>query len=175
MNANPRPNGTLFWAIYGRGTRFERVGTGRSLITERHAEHTTTTLACFDRIVITGTQIDIGHAQSMAATLTVRAAHWRWSSLWRRERGEAQTPPRLCDGPVEMPRRWVERVNAAVTLREHEALQASLRRGRPFGDPAWQARMANRPGAVADVASARPPAEGGGQDVKMYLSLVCGF
>lgn len=43
-----------------------------ALITERYSDHITTILACLDRVVITGTWVDLGHAQSMAATLTAR-------------------------------------------------------------------------------------------------------
>lgn len=43
-----------------------------SLITERYADRITTTLNCFDRVVITGVWVDFGHAKAMAATLTQR-------------------------------------------------------------------------------------------------------
>lgn len=43
-----------------------------ALITERYADCITTTLSCFDRVVVTGTWVDFGHAHSMAATLTAR-------------------------------------------------------------------------------------------------------
>jgi hypothetical protein len=43
-----------------------------ALITERYADCITTTLSCFDRVVVTGTWVDFGHCHSMAATLTAR-------------------------------------------------------------------------------------------------------
>ena len=43
-----------------------------SSIIERYAKRVVGTLACFDRVVITGTLVDIGHARAMAATLTAR-------------------------------------------------------------------------------------------------------
>jgi hypothetical protein len=43
-----------------------------SSITERYADRILGTLSCFDRVVITGTLVDIGHASAMATTLTAR-------------------------------------------------------------------------------------------------------
>jgi hypothetical protein len=41
-------------------------------IIERYADRILGTLSCFDRVVITGTLVDIGHAGAMAAALTAR-------------------------------------------------------------------------------------------------------
>jgi hypothetical protein len=41
-------------------------------IMERYADRILGTLSCFDRIVLTGTLVDIGHAGAMAATLTAQ-------------------------------------------------------------------------------------------------------
>ena len=43
-----------------------------SSISQRHAGQIVGSLSCFDRVVITGTLVDIGHAGAMAATLTSR-------------------------------------------------------------------------------------------------------
>ena len=43
-----------------------------TLITDRYSQCITTTLSCFDRVMVTGTWVDFGHAHSMAATLTAR-------------------------------------------------------------------------------------------------------
>ena len=41
-------------------------------IEDRYADKILGTLSCFDRVVLTGTLVDIGHAGAMAATLTAR-------------------------------------------------------------------------------------------------------
>lgn len=41
-------------------------------IQDRYADRILGTLSCFDRVVLTGTLVDIGHASAMAATLTAR-------------------------------------------------------------------------------------------------------
>src|SRR5262249_6782968 len=80
----------------------------------------------------------------LRAGLTRRAEAWPWSSLHRRQQGHADAPPRLSEWPVDMPRHWLDRVNAAETAAEREALQLSIRRGQPFGAPSWQRRIAER-------------------------------
>lgn len=84
----------------------------------------------------------------LRAGLVDLAEEWRWSSLWRvmhgREEGEGLPP--LVDGPLERGRGWGKFVNSVQTGKEEEALKASLLRGRPFGDRAWQEKMASQLG-----------------------------
>jgi putative transposase len=48
--------------------------------------------------------------------------------------------------PVERPGDWVERVNAALSPAEEEAMRRSILRGQPFGALDWQAETAHRLG-----------------------------
>ena len=48
--------------------------------------------------------------------------------------------------PLPIPTDWVARVNAPHTEAELEALRRAVRRGCPFGSPAWQQQMAARQG-----------------------------
>ena len=79
---------------------------------------------------------------AMRAGLVRQAQDWRWSSLWRRERGAKEEKAILSAWPVPMPSDWLERVNWPQTLAEEEALRLSVKRGRPFGEEAWQRRCA---------------------------------
>ena len=99
----------------------------------------------------------------LRANLVERAEQWRWSSLWRRERGSEKDRSLLADWPVPRPSDWVEQVNRPESEAELEALRRSVRRGSPFGEAAW----------IADAARAlrlertlrpqgRPPAAGAG-------------
>lgn len=83
---------------------------------------------------------------ALRANLVVRAEEWRWSSLWRRERGGAQEKDILAPWPVARPDHWIERVNRPDNEKEQEALRRSVQRGRPYGAPAWQCDMAKRLG-----------------------------
>lgn len=101
----------------------------------------------------------------LRARLVRRAENWRWSSLWRRlhpadppspAKTTKPTPttiatpsvpaplPPLSAWPVPAPADWLDLVNRLMTAAEIGAMQTSLRRGRPLGDPAWQQRTAAR-------------------------------
>ena len=73
----------------------------------------------------------------LRAGLVSRAEDWRWGSLWRRERGDAEARTLLADWPVPRPGGWLSFVNAAQSLEEEEALKCSIRRGSPFGVETW--------------------------------------
>lgn len=80
---------------------------------------------------------------ALRAGLVARAEHWRWSSLAPVASAESLT---LSPGPIPHPPDWVERVNAALTPAEEEAVQRGIMRGQPLGDPTWQAEITTRLG-----------------------------
>jgi putative transposase len=82
----------------------------------------------------------------LRANLVAQAEAWRWSSLWRRLHGDDEPGRLLSAGPLPLPADWVARVNMAQTEGELDALRRSVRRGCPFGSPAWQQGMAQRQG-----------------------------
>jgi putative transposase len=81
---------------------------------------------------------------ALRANLVKRAEQWHWSSLWRRCMGSAQEKSILADWPVKLPGDWVERVNQADNEKELSALRQSIERGRPFGNPDWQTKIAQQ-------------------------------
>jgi putative transposase len=85
----------------------------------------------------------------LRAKLVKRAEAWRWSSLWVRENGSAQQKSILSDWPVDLPRDWIKSLNQPQSAAEEEALQVSLKRNRPFGDPAWQQQIAAKLGLTS--------------------------
>jgi putative transposase len=83
------------------------------------------------------------------AGLVLQAEHWRWGSLWQRERRQAAAPGLLSPWPVDQPEAWVQWVNEPLP---HEALQALRRcvnRGQPFGHIAWQEQTAAQLGLAS--------------------------
>ena len=72
---------------------------------------------------------------ALAAGLVQRAEAWRWSSLNEWLSGDAE----LAEWPVSRPMDWVDLVNRQLTRREQTRMRTSVRRGCPFGNPAWQA------------------------------------
>jgi len=83
---------------------------------------------------------------ALRAKLVARAEEWRWSSLWRRSQGNLKLMTFLSEWPVEQPRQWITWVNSPDTGAELKALRENVNRGRPFGNEAWVARIANRLG-----------------------------
>ncbi len=84
---------------------------------------------------------------ALRAQLVLRAEEWRWSNLWRQCRGTAEERSLLAPWPIERPPDWVEQVNRTDDEeRELESLRQSVQRGRPFGPPDWQKRIAKRLG-----------------------------
>ena len=83
---------------------------------------------------------------ALRAGLVEAAEEWRWSSLWRREQGDADARGFLSEWVVDRPRNWLRRVNQAETAAELEALRQSVARGRPFGGPEWTERTVRKLG-----------------------------
>ena len=81
---------------------------------------------------------------AVRAGLCQRAEQWRWSSVWRREFGDAECQAVLCDWPIVMPKDWLRRLNRAESERELEALRRSANRGQPYGSDAWVKRITKR-------------------------------
>jgi len=85
-------------------------------------------------------------ANPLRAKLVPRAEEWRWGSLWCRAQEDPKYAAFLSEWPVKRPDLWRSFVNQAETLEGMFALRRSVQRGRPFGDPRWQKRMAKRLG-----------------------------
>jgi putative transposase len=90
----------------------------------------------------------------LRAALVQRAEDWRWSGLWRQQRGDEQAGALLSEWPVERPAGWPDLVNDPQTDAEVEAVRTCVRRGRPLGQDAWQRDAARRLGLEASL---RPP------------------
>jgi hypothetical protein len=52
----------------------------------------------------------------------------------------------LCEPPVPLGRKWIEHVNRPQRAAEVAAIAESLRRGRPYGSPEWQQKVAGQLG-----------------------------
>ena len=80
---------------------------------------------------------------ALRAGLVERAEDWRWSSLWRRQHGQAEM---LSEWPVLRPHDWVEWVNQPQTAGELSELRQAVCRSRPFGSETWERETAVRLG-----------------------------
>ena len=86
-------------------------------------------------------------ANPLRANLVGDAARWRWGSLWASGHAAAAAAHhRPAPWPVPRPDDWAAVVNAALPTEQAERVQASMRRGRPFGSDAWVKRTAAQMG-----------------------------
>jgi putative transposase len=70
----------------------------------------------------------------LRACLVAQAQDWRWSSFWRREHVQDQM---LDDWPLPRPDNWTSLVNGCEEAQELATIRTAVRRGVPYGDPAW--------------------------------------
>jgi putative transposase len=82
----------------------------------------------------------------LRAGLVRRAEEWQWGSLWRRRHGTAEEQTLLNDPPIQLPRDWTAYVNRPEREAELAALRTCVVRGQPFGDEAWQRKVARKLG-----------------------------
>jgi putative transposase len=80
------------------------------------------------------------------AKLTPRAEHWRWGSLYRWLRGNADDRKLLAAWPVPRRPGWAAFVNSAQSEAEITAARRSVARGNPFGDESWSDSAVRRLG-----------------------------
>lgn len=80
---------------------------------------------------------------ALRKNLVKRAEDWRWGSLhaWR-EKSEFREM--ISDWPIKRPRDWAGWVNDPGTDDEREAIELSIRRGRPLGDEKWTQSTASK-------------------------------
>jgi len=98
---------------------------------------------------------------ALRAQLVPRAEDWRWSSLWRRTRGEDKGRAFLSEWPVPCPRQWLKWVNEPQTQEEVDALRRCVTRGQPFGSETWVQSAARRLGLESTFRSrGRPKKQG---------------
>lgn len=81
---------------------------------------------------------------ALRAGLCEQAQQWRWSSLWRREFGNAESQAVLSKWPFDVPKDWIARVNRPENERELESLRRCVNRGQPFGSDPWVERVTKR-------------------------------
>lgn len=76
-------------------------------------------------------------SNAVRANLTKKAEDWRWSSVWRRERGSIKQKEILSSWPMEMPKDYIVSINRPQTEKELECIRECTNKSRPFGDESW--------------------------------------
>jgi len=83
--------------------------------------------------------------------LVTKAEQWRWSSVWRREKGSPQQKKLLSAWPVPQPDDYISWLNKSQTVAEEEDIQRSIVKSSPFGSDDWIARTVKRFGLEQTV------------------------
>jgi len=79
---------------------------------------------------------------ALRARMVRAAENWRYSSLWRREKGSPEDRGMLAEWPVRRPADWLEWVNQPQSDKELEQIRRSVNKGQPFGSVPWQQKTA---------------------------------
>jgi putative transposase len=75
------------------------------------------------------------------ANLVPRAQDWRWSSLFRRQRGSGEDRKFLAPLPTELPANYLESVNMILQENSLKDIRHSISKGAPLGSDEWIAHM----------------------------------
>ena len=71
------------------------------------------------------------------ANLVKKAEDWKWSSVWRREKGTMKQKKLLSSWPITPPRSYLTLLNQPISEDEENALKRSTERGNPYGGDIW--------------------------------------
>ena len=80
----------------------------------------------------------------LRAKLVNRAEDWKWSSLWKRERGSDKQKKLLDEWPIGYPNNYLKLVNNPEGEEELESLRYCVNKGKPYGSNSWMNRMIDR-------------------------------
>ena len=81
---------------------------------------------------------------AMRVGLVEKAEQCRWGSLWRWLQRPEPLPKLLSAWPIARLPNWTQRVNAALTETELEAVRRCAHQGQPYGDDGWTESIARR-------------------------------
>jgi len=74
---------------------------------------------------------------ALKANLVEKAENWKWSSVWRREKGNNEQMKLLSNWPVAMPEDYLLRLNEIQLKSDEEGIETSIIKSNPYGDDFW--------------------------------------
>jgi putative transposase len=78
---------------------------------------------------------------ALRAKLVNQAQDWKWSSLWRREKGTEQQKKILSELPIDIPKNYFNWVNELDDDTITKEIRYCVNKGKPFGDDEWRLDM----------------------------------
>jgi putative transposase len=73
----------------------------------------------------------------LRAKLVRRAENWKWSSLWRREKGSVKEKKLLDPLPIQLPTNYLASVHEILNQERLTAIRYSVNKGSPYGTLEW--------------------------------------
>lgn len=80
----------------------------------------------------------------LRAKLVQSANEWRWSSLWRREKGSQKDKKLLDPLPFEVPNNYMRTVNEVLPANTVAEIRYSVTKGKPLGTAEWVEEIVER-------------------------------
>lgn len=93
----------------------------------------------------------------LRAKLVRCAEDWRWSSLWRREKGSEKDKKLLDSLPIELPINYLASVNEVLATERLADIRNSVNKGKPYGTLDWVERAVERFGLTHTLRGAGRP------------------
>ena len=97
---------------------------------------------------------------ALRAKLVKKAEDWKWSSLYRREKGNINQKKLLSKWPIDMPDDYIKLVNEVQTNKEIESLRYSVNKGKPYGSDNWTNKMIDKFNLKATLRNPGRPIKG---------------
>lgn len=95
------------------------------------------------------------------ANMVKKAENWKWSSVWRREKGTQEQQKMLSPWPIKIPRNYVAWLNAPQTEAEEQAIERSIVKNLPFGGDRWTLKTIEKFGLEQTARGVGRPKNGG--------------
>ena len=73
----------------------------------------------------------------LRAKLVKKAEDWKWSSLWKREKGSKKEKQLLSELPIDLPKDYLKLVNTLSKEETLDTIRTSVNKGAPFGSDRW--------------------------------------
>jgi len=98
---------------------------------------------------------------ALKANLIKKAENWKWSSVWRREKGTEKEKELLSEWPIVIPQNYLATLNESQTKEEENILERSIQKSAPFGEFNWTNKIVKKFGLEQTLKSVGRPKYGG--------------
>jgi len=98
---------------------------------------------------------------ALKAKLVKKAEDWRWSSIWRIEKGTTKQKKLLSNWPLSKPKDYLSWLNTILPLEKEEIIERSIVKSNPYGEDYWVANTVKKFGLEQTLRRVGRPNNGG--------------